>query len=81
MSHHQGHHQPDELARLTDRVTELEMLYMHLQRTVQELNEVVIQYEKRLDTLESGMGRLLEMVAQRPIAGREQDEDDTPTAG
>ena len=41
--------QPEQLAA---RLAHVEELFMHLQRTVQDLDQVVILQGKRLDTLE-----------------------------
>ncbi|NUQ65663.1 MAG: SlyX family protein [Pirellulales bacterium] len=48
-----------ELAQdLFARVIDLEELFTHLQRTVQDLDEVVRQQHRRLDTLEQALTRL-----------------------
>jgi len=44
-------------ARLEQRVTELETLLTHLQRTVHELDEVVREQAARLDALERAQAR------------------------
>jgi uncharacterized coiled-coil protein SlyX len=65
--------QQDELSRLTGRVTELETLYLHLQRTVQQLDEVVVEQQKRVDTLQARVERLIgQWAAER--ATRERSE-------
>lgn len=46
---------PDALA---DRTTRLEELFLHLQRTVQDLDQVVLQIHNRLVTLEASLARL-----------------------
>jgi phage shock protein A len=49
----------DELAQqLVVRVTDLEMLFTHLQRTVHDQDEVVRRQDSRLDTLEQAIRRL-----------------------
>jgi uncharacterized coiled-coil protein SlyX len=73
--------QHDDLSRLADRVTELETLYMHLQRTVHELNDVVIQNRGQLDTLLGRVDRLVAIAAQGSVPGPEQDGDDMSAAG
>jgi uncharacterized coiled-coil protein SlyX len=42
----------DAITRLTARICDLEARYTHAQRTVEELNEVVVEQSKRLDTLQ-----------------------------
>lgn len=52
-------HEPDELVQqLILRITDLEMLFTHLQRTVQDLDEVIRSQHHRLDTLEQTIARL-----------------------
>lgn len=50
---------------LTARVTALEELFTHLQRTVQELDQVVIGLQKRLDAVDFEFQRLADVVARR----------------
>jgi uncharacterized coiled-coil protein SlyX len=53
----------DELAQqLIVRVTDLEMLFTHLQRTIQDLDGVVRQQHRRIDTLEQAITRLAAQV-------------------
>lgn len=47
---------------LTARVTELETLFTHVQRLVNELNEVLIQQTQRLDRLESRQQQIARQV-------------------
>ena len=41
-----------------ERVTELEMQLMHLQKTVQDLDEVIRSHGARIDSLERDLKRL-----------------------
>lgn len=50
--------EPNQPERLAARVTELEELLTHFERTVQDLNEVLLQVQNRLDTLESRLEKL-----------------------
>lgn len=43
---------------LAARVTELEMLFTHLQQTVQELNGVLLEQGRSLDQLSAQLARL-----------------------
>ena len=50
--------------RLDARITKLEELLTHLQRTVDELNEAVLQVQKRLDVVAGEAARLGREVLQ-----------------
>ena len=50
--------EPNQPERLAARVTELEELLTHFERTVQDLNEVLLQVQNRLDTLERRLEKL-----------------------
>lgn len=50
---------------LAGRVTKLEELFTHLQRTLLDLNEVVIACQRRVDLLEARFTRLAGVVAER----------------
>jgi len=50
--------EPNQPQRLAARVTELEELFTHFERTVQDLNEVVLGVQNRLDTLEKRLEKL-----------------------
>jgi len=43
---------------LDDRLTNLEMLFMHLDETVKELDAVVVAQQKRLDSLAARIAAL-----------------------
>ena len=53
-----NHPHDDPLTSLSSRITELEGLFTHLQRTVQELDEAVIAQHRRLEILETRVLRL-----------------------
>lgn len=44
--------EPNRAGQLAARVTALEELFTHVERTVQDLDEVIRQVQKRLDILE-----------------------------
>ena len=57
--------EPNQPERLAARVTELEELFTHFERIVQDLNEVLLQVQNRLDTLESRLENLSKIVESR----------------
>ena len=50
------------LEALATRVTELEELSTHQERTIQQLDEVILQQERRLAETEAALKRLAEKV-------------------
>ena len=62
------------------RVNDLEMLFMDLQRTVESLDEVVRQQQRKLDTLEQALVRLTHHWECAAEVGHGQGnlEDDKP---
>lgn len=64
----------DPTSLIADRVTKLEELFTHLQRTLLELNEVVIECHRRTDLLEEKLSRLASAVAEQ-VAGPERPFD------
>ncbi len=50
------------MPRDEERITELEIRYTHLVHLIEELNEVVIACNRRIDLLEKDNRRLLEML-------------------
>lgn len=72
--------QENPLESLLDRIAELEGLFTHLQRTVQDLDQVVFQQHRRLDVLDARLARLsasLEAMAA-PQAPPTELEDERP---
>ncbi|MBI3840334.1 MAG: SlyX family protein [Planctomycetia bacterium] len=66
--------------RLNQRVVELEALFMHLQRTVNELDQVVLAQQKRLEVIErkvAALGADLSSVASS-ITEERKPEDEKP---
>jgi uncharacterized coiled-coil protein SlyX len=53
-----NHPQEDPLTSLSARMTELEGLFTHLQRTVQDLDQAVLAQHRRLEILETRLLRL-----------------------
>lgn len=61
------------------RVNELELRFMHQERTIQELNESVYRQEQVIARLERGLGLLNEQFSTlAPSVVREPDEEERP---
>lgn len=61
------------------RVTELELRFMHQEKTIQELNEAVYRQEQIIARLERGLGLLNEQFSTlAPSVVREPDEEERP---
>ncbi len=45
-------------AELAARITELEVLFTHLQKTIQELNQVILQQARQADRLAARLSQL-----------------------
>jgi uncharacterized coiled-coil protein SlyX len=78
-----SHPQQPEPSRLTDRVTELEIRYTHLQQTIEGLSEVVLEHQNRLDTLLARVDRLVERTAEERAShrdGQPRGKEDVPAA-
>lgn len=72
---------PPPPADLAARVTELEMLFTHLQQTVQELNGVVLEQGRLLDRLTVQLNRLAgdyAALAANPAAERNPLDERPP---
>lgn len=73
-------HPPDPAAPLAARLSELETRYTHLQRTLEELDEVVVGQARQIELLERKIGLLTSQVGA--LAARETEErtleDDKP---
>lgn len=65
---------PEELAKLAERITNLEILFTHLEQRAQALNDVLLDAMARIDALE----RQLRVVADRhqELEGRLQEPRD-----
>lgn len=64
----------DPTNSLAERVTKLEELFTHLQRTLLDLNEVVIDCHRRVDLLDAKVSRLVDAVSEQS-AGPERPFD------
>jgi uncharacterized coiled-coil protein SlyX len=71
---------PNHLGKLTDRVTELELLLTHMQRTIHDLDQVALDQQKQIDKLSSQLSRITLDVGRLQTAGDEvrSPEDEKP---
>jgi uncharacterized coiled-coil protein SlyX len=57
------------------RVTELEMLFTHLQRTVQDLDKAILDQQKQIDGLRGELSRImatLDQLAEMTVESRDE---------
>jgi uncharacterized coiled-coil protein SlyX len=54
----------DSIDRLRQRVTDLEALFTHLQRSVQDLDKVILDQQRQLDAVRGQMSRLMLQLEQ-----------------
>ena len=66
--------------QVAGRVNELEALFTHLQRTVDELNQVVLAHQRKLDALEKSVAGLREALpaARDALEGSDWVDDEPP---
>lgn len=71
----------DSVQRLVERLTELESRYTHLQRVLEECNEVIVEQGRQIDQLQRRVGlftRQLEALAEQGVEPRSLEEDKPP---
>lgn len=66
---------PSSESPLSHRVMELEMQLMHLERTVSQLNEVILQQQQRIELLEKMLGRMQGEVGQLTTTLQERADE------
>jgi uncharacterized coiled-coil protein SlyX len=69
---------PNDLSPQSDveaRLTNLELLFTHLERTVAELNSVLLEHGGRLDRLTAALGRLRDELPPGPASTDETDQE------
>jgi uncharacterized coiled-coil protein SlyX len=68
---------PHDEGQRSDRLTDLELLFMHLERQVAELNQMVLEQGRKIELLERELRR------QRDAEAQADDEpaDDQPGDG
>ncbi len=54
--------QATQLTTLSQRLQDIEELYMHLQRTVSDLDQVIVAQGKKIDELEKQIGGATELI-------------------
>ena len=61
------------------RITDLEIRFMHQERTIQELNDIVCRQELAIERLERDMKQLQEQMKQLvPSLTRTAEEEEAP---
>lgn len=64
---------------MNERLTDLEIRFMHQERTIQELNEIVCRQELSIERLERDLRAMQEQVKEAlPSLNRTEDEEDPP---
>ena len=64
---------------LEERITELELRFMHQEHTIQELNETVYRQEQVIVHLEREFSQISEQLRMSAASsGREPDEEERP---
>ena len=66
-------------ADMEERITELELRFMHQENTISELNETVCRQEVAIARLERELGRMREQFSSlTPSINRTSDEEEPP---
>ena len=64
---------------MEERITELELRFMHQEQTLNDLNETVCRQELAIERLERELGRMREQfLTLSPSINRTADEEDPP---
>ncbi|MBL0224100.1 MAG: SlyX family protein [Geobacteraceae bacterium] len=64
---------------MEERITELELRFMHQEQTINELNETVCRQERAIALLERELGRMREQFMMiSPSINRTADEEEPP---
>lgn len=63
---------------MEERITDLELRFMHQEKTIQELNDTVYRQEQALVRLERQVAMLVEQLRSLPPAAGEQDLVERP---
>ena len=71
---------PSNLSKLSERVTELEMLLTHMQRTMHDLDLVALDQQKQIAKLAQQLSRLTLDISRLQSGGNEvrSPEDEKP---
>lgn len=60
------------LDQVNDRLTSLEMHFLHLERTVEALNSVVLEQQQRIERIEAQFARFLEREERLSPTGEDE---------
>ena len=64
---------------MKEQITDLEIRFMHQERTVQELNDIVCRQESALEELKREMRQIREQMQQViPSMNRTEEEEEPP---
>ena len=64
---------------MKEQITDLEIRFMHQERTIQELNDIVCRQEVALERLEQEMRQIREQMQQSlPSMNRTEEEEEPP---
>lgn len=64
---------------MNERLTDLEIRFMHQERTIQELNEIVCRQELIIERLERDLRQMQEQLKQiLPSLNRSAEEEEPP---
>jgi SlyX protein len=64
---------------MEERITELEVRFMHQEQTISDLNETVCRQELAIERLERELGRMREQfLTMSPSINRTADEEEPP---
>ena len=64
---------------MNERLTDLEIRFMHQERTIQELNEIVCRQELIIERLERDLRQIQEQLKQAlPSLNRTEEEEEPP---
>jgi SlyX protein len=64
---------------MEERITELELRFMHQEQTINELNETVCRQDRAIAMLERELGRIREQfLTLSPSINRTADEEEPP---
>lgn len=67
------------LEAMEERITEMELRFMHQENTISELNETVCRQEVAIARLERELGRMREQFSSlTPSINRTSDEEEPP---
>jgi uncharacterized coiled-coil protein SlyX len=65
---------PNDPQNVIERLTQLELMFMHLEKQYADLNEVVLQQQRQLDALQ----RRLRTIQAAPVADEEPPASQVP---